>query len=70
MPADEQKKIKAGILKDLLQRDEKELETFKDNAENFRTDEGDAAMMIRRKLSTYKRKVDVKNYILKELSNI
>lgn len=66
---DEQKKLKAGILKDLIYRDENELATIKENAENFRTNEGDFEIMLRRKLSAFKRKVDVKNYILKELSN-
>lgn len=65
----EQRKIKASILKDLIYRDENELATIKENAENFRTNEEDFEMMLRRKLSAFKRKVDVKNYILKELSN-
>lgn len=65
----EQKRIKASILKDLIYRDESELATIKENAENFRTNEEDFEMMLRRKLSAFKRKVDVKNHILKELSN-
>ncbi|EPA00230.1 hypothetical protein A33Q_0101 [Indibacter alkaliphilus LW1] len=68
-PQDEQKRIKASILKDLIYRDENELSTIKENAENFRTNEGDFEIMLRRKLSAFKRKVDVKNFILKELSN-
>lgn len=65
----EQRRIKASILKDLIYRDESELATIKENAENFRTNEEDFEIMLRRKLSAFKRKVDVKNYILKELSN-
>lgn len=65
----EQKKIKAAILRDLIHRDETELATIRDNAEKFRTNEPDFEIMLRRKLSAFKRKVDVKNQILKELSN-
>lgn len=65
----EQKKIKMGILRDLIHRDESELATVKDNAENFRTNEEDFEVMMRRKIGTFKRKIDVKTFILKELSN-
>lgn len=65
----EQKKIKIGILRDLIHRDENELATVKDNAENFRTNEEDFEVMMRRKIGTFKRKIDVKTFILKELSN-
>lgn len=65
----EQKKIKSYILKDLIHRDETELATIRDNAEKFRTNEPDFEIMLRRKLSAFKRKVDVKNQLLKELSN-
>ena len=65
----EQKKIKTSLLKDLIHRDESELSTITDNAENFRTQEGDFEIMLKRKISAFKRKVDVKNHILKELAN-
>jgi len=65
----EQSRIKASILKDLIYRDENELKTIKDNAENFRTQEADFEIMLRRKIGAFKRKIDVKNFILKELSN-
>lgn len=65
----EQKKIKTAILRDLIHRDESELATVKDNAENFRTNEEDFEVMMRRKIGTFKRKIDVKTFILKELSN-
>jgi hypothetical protein len=65
----EKKKIKIAILKDLIHRDETELNTIKENAENFRTNEPEFETILRRKLSAHKRKVDVKNFILKELSN-
>ena len=58
-----------GILRDLIHRDESELATVKDNAENFRTNEEDFEVMMRRKIGTFKRKIDVKTFILKELSN-
>ncbi|PSL04893.1 DUF349 domain-containing protein [Cecembia rubra] len=65
----EQKKIKASILKDLIYRDENELATVKDNADNFKTNEEEFEIMLRRKISAFKRKIDVKNFILKELTN-
>jgi hypothetical protein len=65
----EQKKIKSAILRDLIHRDETELATVKDNAENFRTNEEDFEVMMRRKIGTFKRKIDVKTFILKELLN-
>jgi hypothetical protein len=65
----EKKRIKAAILRDLIHRDESELATVKDNAENFRTNEEDFEIMMRRKIGTFKRKIDVKTFILKELSN-
>ncbi|EKB48225.1 DUF349 domain-containing protein [Cecembia lonarensis] len=65
----EQSRIKSSILKDLIYRDENELRTVKDNTDNFRTQEADFEMMLRRKISAFKRKIDVKNFILKELSN-
>ncbi|ERM82803.1 hypothetical protein P872_03855 [Rhodonellum psychrophilum GCM71 = DSM 17998] len=68
-PIAEQKQIKSTILKDLIHRDQTELETIKGNAENFKSQESDFEIMMKRKLSAYKRKVDVKNFILKELSN-
>ena len=66
---EEQAKIKIVILKDLLHRDESELRTVKENSENFRSQEPDFEIMMRRKISAFRRKIDVKNFILKELSN-
>ncbi|MEX2564820.1 MAG: DUF349 domain-containing protein [Cyclobacteriaceae bacterium] len=68
-PISEQQQIKSGLLKDLIARDQRELDTIKENAENFRSQEDNFDAIMRRKISAYKRKVDVKNHILKELSN-
>lgn len=65
---EEQNQIKSAILKDLLHRDQGELETMQNNSDNFRVQTPDFEMMMRKKLSGLKRKVDVKNYILKQLS--
>jgi len=65
----EQKTIKAGILKDLIARDQKELDTIKDNVENFRSNEAEFDVMIQRKIYGFNRKLEVKNYLLKELTN-
>lgn len=64
----EQIQLKTALLKDLLRRDQSELETAQNNTENFRVQTGDFEIMMRKKLSGLKRKVDVKNYILKQLS--
>lgn len=64
----EQNQIKSSILKDLLHRDQSELETMQNNSDNFRVETPDFEMMMKKKLSGLKRKVDVKNYILKQLS--
>jgi hypothetical protein len=66
---EEQKRLKAGILRDLIHRDENELATVKANAENFRTNEEEFEIMLRRKIGAFKRKLEVKNFILKELLN-
>lgn len=63
----EQNQIKSSILKDLLHRDQSELETMQTNSENFRVETPDFEMMMKKKLAGLKRKVDVKNYILKQL---
>lgn len=65
----DQKNIKAGILKDLIARDQKELNTIKENTENFRSNEAEFDVMIQRKIYGYNRKLEVKNHLLKELTN-
>lgn len=67
-PIEEQQQIKAAILKDLLHRDQTELETMQNNSDNFRVETPDFEMMMKKKLSSLKRKIDVKNYVLKQLS--
>jgi len=67
MDQKEQKQAKANLLRDLIHRDQKELETIQNNADNFRAPEGSFDVILQRKIGGYKRKVDVKNYILKEL---
>ncbi len=67
-PIEEQQQIKAAILKDLLHRDQSELETMQNNSDNFRVETPDFEMMMKKKLSSLKRKIDVKNYVLKQLS--
>tara|TARA_R110002111_G_C5947696_1_gene368286 strand:- start:50 stop:1300 length:1251 start_codon:yes stop_codon:yes gene_type:complete len=66
----EQNTLKVNLLKDLIARDERELITVKENAENFRSQEGEFDQMMRKKIAAHKRKVDVKKSILKELTNI
>lgn len=67
-PIEEQQQIKAAILKDLLHRDQSELETMQNNSDNFRVETADFEMMMKKKLSSLKRKIDVKNYVLRQLS--
>jgi len=67
-PEVEQIQIKTALLKDLLHRDQTELEAAQNNTENFRVQSADFDIMMKKKLFAVKRKVDVKNYILKQLS--
>ena len=67
-PESEQIQIKTALLKDLLKRDQAELESAQENTDNFRVKSNDFDMMMKKKLFGIKRKVDVKNYILKQLS--
>ncbi|WP_057937624.1 DUF349 domain-containing protein [Algoriphagus resistens] len=67
-PESEQIQIKTALLKDLLKRDQTELEAAQNNTENFRVQSADFDVMMKKKLFAVKRKVDVKNYILKQLS--
>ena len=67
-PEAEQIQIKTALLKDLLKRDQTELEAAQNNTENFRVQSADFDIMMKKKLFAVKRKVDVKNYILKQLS--
>ena len=67
-PIEEQQQIKVAILKDLLHRDQSELETMQNNSDNFRVETPDFEMMMKKKLSSLKRKIDVKNYVLRQLS--
>ncbi|SFU19487.1 protein of unknown function [Algoriphagus locisalis] len=67
-PESEQIQIKTALLKDLLKRDQTELEAAQNNTENFRVQSADFDIMMKKKLFAVKRKVDVKNYILKQLS--
>lgn len=68
MPVSEQIELKTALLKDLLHRDQSELDTMQNNTDNFRVQTEDFEIMMKKKLSGLKRKVDVKNYLLKQLS--
>ncbi|MDA0314242.1 MAG: DUF349 domain-containing protein [Bacteroidetes bacterium] len=65
---EEQNQIKTSIILDLLHRDQGELETMQNNSDNFRVETADFEMMMKKKLSSLKRKIDVKNYVLKQIS--
>lgn len=66
--AAEQAQIKIALVKDLLHRDQAELEAAQSNSDNFRVQSADFDIMMKKKLFSVRRKVDVKNYILKQLS--
>ncbi len=68
MPISEQNQLKTALLKDLLYRDQSELDTMQNNTDNFRVQTEDFEIMMKKKLSGLKRKVDVKNFLLKQLS--
>jgi hypothetical protein len=41
---------------------------MQNNSDNFRVETADFEMMMKKKLANLKRKVDVKNYVLRQLS--
>ena len=67
--AQEQKQIQVAILKDLISRDQRELETIQENTDKFRTSGDEFDTIIQRKINSYKRKTEVKNHLLAELLN-
>lgn len=67
-PEMEQNQIKTALLRDLLHRDQTEYETAQNNSDNFQVRSSDFEIMMKKKLFGLKRKVDVKNYVLKQLS--
>lgn len=65
---EEKNRLKTALLKDLLRRDQNELDNAQNNSENFRVQTKDFEIAMMKKLAGLKRKVDVKNYILRQLS--
>ncbi|WP_226390687.1 DUF349 domain-containing protein [Penaeicola halotolerans] len=68
LSAEEQKKIKSSLLRDLISRDERELDKIKDNAGNIRSPEGSFAFEVKKKIGGQERKIRIKNYVLKGLN--
>lgn len=64
----EQTQIQIGILRDLLSRDQRELETIEENSVKFRHGD-DFEDLVQKKIRMAKKKVEVKNYVLNELLN-
>lgn len=63
----EQVRVQIKYLRDLLTRDEKELQTYFDNASNFQSDRGSFGKMVDQKLVQQKHKVQVKKALLRKL---
>lgn len=63
----EQNKIKLRLLRDLLGRDERELQNFKDNLSNLSTGKNKINKMMDTKLRLQQRKVEVKRLLMREL---
>lgn len=63
----ERNKIKLRLLKDLLGRDERELQNFKDNLSNLSTGKNKINKMMDSKLRLQQRKVEVKRLLMREL---
>ncbi len=55
------------ILKDLLNRDEKDLALYKENSEKFSSGQGSFTELVNNKLIIQERKVTVKKTILENL---
>jgi hypothetical protein len=63
----EQVRVQMKYLRDLLARDEKELQTYFDNASNFQSQRGNFGKMVDQKLVQQKHKVQVKKSLLRKL---
>lgn len=63
----EKNKIKLRLLRDLLGRDERELQNFKDNLSNLNTGKNKINKMMDTKLRLQQRKVEVKRLLMREL---
>lgn len=66
----EKTKIKIRLLQDLISRDERELDLYSENSQNFNTDGRSINKLIGSKLSLKKRKLKAKNKILKDLNEL
>jgi hypothetical protein len=66
---DKKKSIKAGIVKDLIARDEDDLKTYEENANNFSSSDGSMNKLVESKINSQKRKVQVKTKLLKWVEN-
>ncbi|MFK7952195.1 MAG: DUF349 domain-containing protein [Ekhidna sp.] len=62
---EKKKSIKAGIIKDLIMRDEDDLKTYEQNATNFSSSDGSMNKLVESKINSQKRKVEVKTKLLK-----
>jgi len=63
----EQVRVQIKLLRDLLSRDERELQTYYDNASNFQSQRGGFGKMVDQKLVQQKHKVQVKKSLLRKL---
>ncbi len=66
-PLQEQARQKLGLLKELLSRDERELETFQENMGTLSAGRSDVTKMMESKLRAQQRKVKIKKMLLEEL---
>lgn len=62
---EKKKNIKTGIIKDLIARDEEDLKTYEENANNFSSSDGSMNKLVESKINSQKRKVQVKTKLLK-----
>lgn len=63
----EQVRVQMKLLRDLLSRDERELQTYYDNASNFQSQRGNFGKMVDQKLVQQKHKVQVKKGLLRKM---
>lgn len=69
MPESQRISLKIKLLKDLISRDERELEKFQENYNNYNTEGGSINKLLASKLDGKRRKLRVKKRILRELNN-
>lgn len=64
LESDKKKSIRAGIIRDLISRDEEDLKIYEENSANFSSSDGTMNKMVENKIKSQKRKIEIKSKLL------